>query len=246
MTPERIEIFNTPVDCVDMQQVLNLVDDSLQTGHKRLIFAVNPEKVIRCEQDNELLDYLKAADVLIPDGIGLVIASKILRSKTMGRVPGADLMPKICELSQKQKNGIFFFGAREEINKRAADVIKKLYPGVNIAGRRNGYVKPAEMNLLVEEINNSGAEILFVALGSPTQEKWISEHIDQLTNIKIIQGVGGTFDAITGNVKRAPKVFRDMNLEWFYRLISQPSRIVRQTALPKFVFKVFREKVFGK
>jgi len=246
MKPERIEILGVPVDCVDMAKVLVMISAYLEEdGSCCTIFAVNPEKVIRCEADKVLLSYLKKADILIPDGIGLVIASKLLSSKDMSRVAGADLMPKICELSLKNKNGIFLFGATKEVNDKAVKVLNNTYESINIVGQEDGYVKQEEMSKLVDNINTSGAEILFVALGSPMQEKWIFEHKSELKNVKVIQGVGGTFDALTGNVMRALKIFRDAYLEWFYRLISQPKRMIRQTALPKFVLKVFREKLFN-
>ena len=245
MIIDKFEIFDLPVSCVNMEQVLEQVGDYLKGDGCHTIFAVNPEKVIRCETDKILLGYLVEADILIPDGIGVVIAVNLLSDKKIARVAGADLMPRICELSLNNKNGIFLFGATKDVNDRAVDVLKNGFEGVNIVGTKDGYVKQEDMDDLVAEINASKAEILFVALGSPVQEKWISEYKSKLKYVKVIQGVGGTFDALTGNVKRAPKIFRDIHLEWFYRLVSQPGRIIRQTALPKFVVKVFKAKLFS-
>lgn len=245
MIIEKFEIFDLPVSCVNMAQVLDKVGDYLEGDGCHTIFAANPEKVIRCETDKALLSYLVDADILIPDGIGVVIAVNLLSDKKISRVAGADLMPEICELSLKNKNGIFLFGATKDVNDKTVVLLKDRFRGINIVGCNDGYVNQEDMASLIDEINTSKAEILFVALGSPVQEKWISEHKSKLKYVKVIQGVGGTFDALTGNVKRAPKVFRDIHLEWFYRLVSQPSRIFRQTALPKFVMKVFKAKLFN-
>jgi N-acetylglucosaminyldiphosphoundecaprenol N-acetyl-beta-D-mannosaminyltransferase len=111
-----------------------------------------------------------------------------------------------------------------------------------VAGNQDGYIKDDENEQLIDHINDSGADVLFIALGSPKQEKWARENAEKL-NVKIIQGVGGTFDVLTGNVRRAPVLFQKLNLEWFYRLVSQPKRLIRQTALPKFFFKVLKEKI---
>ena len=245
MILEKFEIFDLPVSCVNMEQVLEKVSDYLQEDGCHTIFAVNPEKVIRCETDKVLLSYLVDADILIPDGIGVVIAVNLLSNKKIARVAGADLMPQICELSLKRKNGIFLFGSTKDVNDKTVDVLKSRFKDINIVGRNDGYVNLDDMDSLMDKINSSKAEILFVALGSPAQEKWISEHKSNLNYVKVIQGVGGTFDALTGNVKRAPKVLRDIHLEWLYRLISQPGRLIRQTALPKFVVKVLKAKIFS-
>ena len=243
MILEKFKIFDLPVSCVNTEQVLEKVSDYLLEDGCHTIFAVNPEKVIRCETDKVLLNYLLDADILIPDGIGVVIAVNLLSNKKIARVAGADLMPQICELSLKKKNGVFLFGSTKAVNDKTVDVLKNRFKGINIAGHNDGYVDQDDMNSLIDKINSSNAEILFVALGSPAQEKWINEHKSNLKHVKVIQGVGGSFDAITGNVKRAPKIMRDFHLEWLYRLISQPGRLFRQTALPKFVVKVFKEKI---
>ena len=205
MILEKFEIFDLPVSCVNMEQVLEKVSDYLQEDGCYTIFAVNPEKVIRCETDKELLSYLVDADILIPDGIGVVIAVNLLSNKKIARVAGADLMPQICELSLNRKNGIFLFGSTKVVNDKTVDVLKNRFKDINIVGRNDGYVNLDDMDSLMDKINSSKAEILFVALGSPAQEKWISEHKSNLKYVKIIQGVGGTFDALTGNVKLCAK-----------------------------------------
>ncbi len=244
MKPKRIEILGVPVDCVDMKQSLQVVDAMISGNIAQTVIAVNPEKIIKAHSDMHFLHFLQNAGLLIPDGIGAVVAARFLYGEVMSRVPGAELMPAICEQSVKNGYKLFLLGASPEVNIGAVSVLKKNYPGVNIVGYQHGYYSENEITDIIKQINDSQADILFIALGSPAQELWMEKYLPQL-NIKVCQGVGGTFDVLTGNVKRAPKIFRDIHLEWFYRLVSQPGRVFRQTALPKFVVKVFKEKLFG-
>jgi N-acetylglucosaminyldiphosphoundecaprenol N-acetyl-beta-D-mannosaminyltransferase len=242
MMPKRIEVLGVPVDCVNMSQSLECVDHMMAGNKAEAVIAVNPEKVIKAQGSPVLLARLRQAGLLIPDGIGLVVAARVLGLGRMERVPGSELMPAICERAARKGYRIFLYGAAPDVNRKAREVLAERYPGIQIAGGRDGYVKDDEMPNLVEEINASGAQILFVALGSPRQELWMEKYLPQL-NVKVCQGVGGTFDVIAGKVKRAPLIFRKMQLEWFYRLASQPKRLLRQTALPKFVSQVIRKKL---
>lgn len=241
--PERLNILDTQVDVVDMAGALDFVDHYVATAHKPgCILAVNPEKVYALRENPFLKGFFQNATLLLPDGIGMVYAMKFLAGKKVTRVPGADLMQNICARSAKNGHRIFIYGSAEEVNRGATEELLRRYPGINIAGRANGYVKPEEMNNLVEIINKSKADILFVALGSPRQEKWINDYLPKL-QIKLAQGIGGTLDTIGGNVKRAPAIFQTLNLEWFYRLVSQPSRAGRQRVLPLFVWEVVKTKL---
>jgi len=130
------------------------------------------------------------------------------------------------------------------VNRDTMNVLRRRFPGIQIVGGQHGYLKEEEMPGLIERINASGAEVLFVALGSPKQELWMKQYIPRL-NIKVCQGVGGTFDVLAGRVKRAPAAFRKIHLEWLYRLLSEPRRLVRQTALPRFAVRVLWQFVIG-
>lgn len=241
--PERLNILETPVDVVDMAGALDFVDCYVAAaGKPGYILAVNPEKVYALRENPFLKGFFDEAALLIPDGIGMVCAMRLLSGKEVSRVPGADLMQNICARSAGNGHRIFIYGASEEVNQGAVEELRQRYPGINIVGRANGYVNPEEMEALVERINNLGTDILFVALGSPRQEKWIHEHLPKL-KIKLAQGIGGTLDTITGKVKRAPILFQSLGLEWFYRLASQPSRAGRQKRLPLFAWEVIRAKL---
>ena len=242
--PKRIEVLGVPVDTVNMEGALAVVEAMLCGDKAETVIAVNPEKIIKAQTDPALLGRLRNAGLLIPDGIGVVVAARILGLARMERVPGSELMPAICERAALKGYKVFLFGASSETNMRAVEVLRERYPEIQIMGYQDGYVKDQDMMQLIEQINASQAEILFIALGSPKQELWMEKYLPQL-KIKVCQGVGGTFDVIAGHVKRAPLVFRKMHLEWFYRLASQPKRILRQSALPKFVLQVLRKKLLG-
>jgi N-acetylglucosaminyldiphosphoundecaprenol N-acetyl-beta-D-mannosaminyltransferase len=239
MKPQRINILNIPVDCVTMSTAVNYVEEIiLKTNKPSSILAINPEKIIKAKKEPLLLKSLKQAKLVIPDGVGVVWAARLLGLGKMKRVPGADLMPAICERAAQKGYKLFLFGGKAEVNTRAVAVLRKQYPGIKIVGNHNGYVSQQEMPNLIEKINTSEAQVLFIALGSPTQELWMEQYFPKLKNIKVCQGVGGTFDVIAGTIQRAPLIFRQLSLEWLYRLISEPHRFFRQLALPKFVYQI--------
>ncbi|MDN5941324.1 MAG: WecB/TagA/CpsF family glycosyltransferase [Nitrospira sp.] len=244
MGVKRIELLGVPVDCATMDQALDWTDSMMKGRHPRTILAVNPEKVMRAQQDGKLLDQLRAADLLIPDGIGIVLAARILGLGQAERVPGSELMPKLCERAVSKGYTVFLFGASAEVNQQAVAVLRDRYPGIRIVGSHHGYVKDEDMPAVITRINASQPDLLFVALGSPHQELWMARYLPEL-KVKVCQGVGGTFDVIAGRVRRAPKFFRSFHLEWFYRLASNPRRIRRQTALPLFAFHVLRKRLIG-
>lgn len=241
MNPTRVEILGVPVDCVTMEQAVQWAETTLASTQPQSVIAVNPEKVIQANHDPEVLKRLQQAGLLIPDGIGVVFAVRLLGLGYLKRVPGSELMPKLCEQAAKKGYKVFLFGANQEVISHAAVALCQRYPGLNIVGTQHGYVKEEEMPSVITAINDTQAELLFVALGSPKQELWMTRYVP-LLKVKVCQGVGGTFDVIAGRVKRAPLLFRSMHLEWFYRLLSQPSRIFRQTALPIFVYQVLKSK----
>jgi N-acetylglucosaminyldiphosphoundecaprenol N-acetyl-beta-D-mannosaminyltransferase len=242
-SPRRVSVLGVPVDCVDMTRTLAAVDDMVAGGLPRTILAVNPEKVMKAQHDPVLRGALDDAGLLIPDGIGVVFAVRMLWGEHISRVPGSELMPAICALAAQRGYKVFLFGASREVNEQAVAKLQHQYPGIPIVGHHDGYVDEAGMPRLIDEINLCGAQILFVALGSPKQELWMEKYLLQLHHVRVCQGVGGTFDVIAGRVRRAPALFRHANLEWFYRLITDPKRALRQVALPQFTLAVFRAKL---
>lgn len=241
--PLRTEILGIPVDCVTMEGAVDFAEHMIEDGSKgNYILAVNPEKVMALLKDAALRAAFAGAALLIPDGIGVVWAMRRLHGLAAVRVPGSELMPNLCALAARKGYGVFLYGSKEEVNEGAAERLVQRYPGLRIVGRANGYLKEKEMPGLVARINASGADILFVALGSPKQEGWILQWLPKL-NVKVCQGIGGTLDTIVGTVKRAPPIFCRLGLEWFYRLVTDPRRAKRQAVLPVFAWKVLREKM---
>lgn len=239
----RIEILGVPVDAVTTRQSVEFAKKSILNGEQISILAVNPEKIVTAKEDDFLLETLRQSELLIPDGIGVVLTAKMKGIKSINRVAGADLMPELCSMAEIEKFPVFLFGASEAVNLKVADILNNRFPALTISGRENGYIRSNDYNKLVERINQSGAKLLFVALGSPRQEHFIKNFREQL-NVNVLQGVGGTFDVLSGDVRRAPLFFQKLNLEWLYRLLSNPSRIFRQTALIKFIFLIFADFVF--
>jgi len=244
MQPLRVELLGVPVDCVDMARALDRVEEIIEGGRPEMVIAMNPEKVIKARRDRWLLSLLPRAGLLIPDGAGVVVAARLLGLGRMERVAGSDLMLAICERAVVRGYRLFLFGASPEVNRLAAEALRRRYARIRIVGQEHGYLQEDQMPELIRRINASRADVLFVALGSPRQEQWMERYLDQL-EVKVCQGVGGTFDVIAGRVKRAPLSFRNLHLEWFYRLITQPSRIIRQTALPQFAVQVLWKRVIG-
>jgi len=242
MKVQRIEILGVPVDCVDMHMAVEIVDIMLAGDHAETVIAVNPEKVMKAQNDPLLMRRLRNAGLLIPDGIGVVLAARLLGLGRMERVPGSELMPAICELAANKGYRVFLFGASPEVNKHTREVLTEKYPGILIVGNQDGYISDENMPGLIERINTLQTQIMFIALGSPKQELWMEEYLPRL-DIRVCQGVGGTFDVIAGYVRRAPLIFRRMHLEWLYRLVTNPRRLLRQTALPRYMFQVLKAKL---
>ena len=238
----RLKILDIWVDPVSREEAIARVKNYLTEGTRpHSVLASNPEKFFLVPKDPTLYETYKNADLLLPDGIGIVLAVRALYGIDQKRIPGSEFIFDICNLSAYGGHGIFIYGAREEVNKKSVAILKDKYDGINIVGRSNGYVEASEMPKLIDRINASRAEVLFLALGSPRQEKWFASYKDSLKYVKVCQGIGGTLDTIGGNVKRAPEIWCRYNLEWLYRLLSDPKRIKRQIVLPGFVLLIMRE-----
>lgn len=221
-------------------QIINELQNRIERKEQSTIIAVNPEKVMTAQKNEQLKRLINHSTFQIPDGIGIVLASKLRKGQVKDRVTGVDMMERLLQLSEEQKHPVFLYGAKSDVVQQAADNIQKKYPGIQIAGVMDGYEKDEEK--IIQAIQASGARLLFVALGSPTQELFIERNLALLPNVYVFQGVGGSFDVMSGNVKRAPLWTRKLGLEWLYRLLSNPSRFKRQLKLPQFLISIWREK----
>lgn len=242
---ESIRIMGVRIDKVTLDLAIEKVHSYLQGNKTNVIYTPNTEIVMAANKDKELKNLLNQGNLVIPDGIGLIYASKIKKRELPERVTGFDLSVKMLKLASKEGYSIFLLGGKEGVAKEAEEKISERFPKIKIAGSHHGYFKGAHIGFsgheeekkVIEEINNSNADILFVGFGAPRQEKWIHSNKDKL-KCKVIIGNGGTIDILAGRVKRAPLIYQRLGLEWLYRLVKEPWRIKRQIVLPKFMLKV--------
>lgn len=228
-------VLGINVNTENYDGLMTQVFDRIEKKEKALIVAINPEKIIKAKNDPALTKLLNDAEFQIPDGIGVILASKIQKGRIRSRVTGVDMMMKLCEEAAKRNKPVFLYGGKPGVAEKAKEKLESLFPTINIVGTQDGYEKdPQKVNA---RINEAKPDILFVAMGSPKQENWINDNRDQL-HPTIYQGVGGSFDVLAGNVKRAPEAFQKLGLEWLYRLLKEPKRIKRQIALPLFLLEV--------
>jgi N-acetylglucosaminyldiphosphoundecaprenol N-acetyl-beta-D-mannosaminyltransferase len=201
------------------------------------IVTPNSEIIWSAAKDGELKGIISGADLIMPDGIGIVYASRIIGRPLGERVTGIDFLAKVLEWLAAGGGKAYFLGSKPGVAEKAAANMMEKYPGLHVAGARDGYFAEDEEEGIVAEINGSGADFLCVALGSPKQEKFISRNKGRL-KVKVAIGVGGSFDVMAGVLKRAPEFYRKHGLEWLYRLKQQPYRIKRMAVLPLFLIRV--------
>ncbi|WP_394218220.1 WecB/TagA/CpsF family glycosyltransferase [Halobacillus trueperi] len=233
------QFLGVDVSSYSYEQLKQNIITDINQNKQSFIVAINPEKILQAQKDAELMRLLNKATYQIPDGVGVLLASKINRGDISQRVTGIDMLLTLCEQAADHDKSVFLYGAKPGVADKAKDSLKKKYPNLKIAGVIDGYEKDEAR--IIQTINEAQPDILFVALGSPKQEYWILDHMKDL-NVKIFQGVGGSFDVISGRVKRAPDIFQRFGLEWLYRLVTEPWRIKRQIKLPSFLFKVWKDK----
>ena len=235
---EPVKILDVPVHPLTMQEAVSVLEESIANGEQAFVVTANAEIIMMCQQDAEYKQIVsKDAQLVLADGAGAVWAGRHLGYKVPERVAGFDLYCNLLKEAAVKGYKAYFFGGSPGIAEAAKAKSEELYPGVQVVGCRNGYFKEEESQAIIDEINASGADMLFAALGAPKQEKWLVRYRDQL-NPKVLMGIGGSFDVFAGKMERAPKWMQDASLEWLFRLYKQPSRFMRMMALPKFVLKV--------
>ena len=235
-------ILGVPVAPYTMDEaVAKLTGDTL-ANKRNFVVTANAEIIMMAQEDKEYKKLLsETADLILPDGAGTVWAGNYLGYRIPERVAGYDLYLRLLEEAAKKNIPVYFFGGKPGIAEEAAAEGRRRWPGLMVAGCRNGYFSADEEPEIIEGINQSGAAMLFAALGAPKQEKWLAKY-RTLLNPDLLMGIGGSFDVLAGKVQRAPKWMQDARLEWLFRLLKQPSRFGRMLALPKFVFAIREEK----
>ncbi len=234
---ESINILGVKVNNVTMNEAVDRAFKYLSDDKANVVYTPNSEIILAASNDSEFTEIINSADLIIPDGIGVVYGSKILGQALPERVAGFDLVCLLFEKMAKAGKSVFLLGAKPGVADVAAEKLKEKYKGLVIAGTNDGYFKDEDDEKIIAKINDAAPDFLMVCLGFPKQEKWIYKYKDVL-NAKLMIGAGGCIDVFAGNVMRAPEFYCKHGLEWFYRLMKQPSRFVRMLALPKFGLKV--------
>ena len=230
---EKVHILGVWVDMVNIPRAADRIMQFFNEEGLHKVYTPNSEIIMAAYKNDEFRDVLNNAELLTADGIGVVYASKILGKPISERAAGYDIACEVLDRIKGTSRGVFLFGGKPGVAEIAKEKLLERYPGIVISGMRNGYFKPEEEEEIVEEINASGADLVFVCLGAPKQELWIDKYKDKL-NAKVAMGVGGSLDVFAGTALRAPEFYCKHGLEWFYRLMKQPSRAGRMLALPKF------------
>lgn len=234
-----VKILGIPVSPYTMASAVNFLQESILKQQNVFVVTANAEIIMLAKENPDYKELLiHQADLILPDGAGTVWGGRMLGFNIPERVAGYDLFLHLLSVAAEKKIPVYFFGGTPGIADAAAICGAKRYPGLIVAGTRNGYFTEAEVPDIIEKINQSGAQMLFAALGAPKQEYWLANHAKKLKPF-LRMGIGGSFDVLAGKVKRAPQWMQDAKLEWFYRLIKQPSRFTRMLALPRFVACIF-------
>ena len=238
---QRMKILDVPVDPITYAEWMKGIESWIRAdGGPQHVCTVNPEFIMIAQSDPIFFNILNRAAICVPDGIGLLWASRRLGAPLPERVTGSDGVPIIALHAAERGWKIFFLGAAEGVAAAAASILQEHNPSLIVAGTYGGSPAEAEEDEIVTMVNASGADILFVAFGAPQQDKWIARNLPRL-HVSMAMGVGGSLDFIAGVVPRAPQWMRDRGLEWLYRLIKQPWRLRRMLRLPRFVIAVVRQ-----
>jgi len=243
----KTKILKTNIDVITMLQAIERTLDAMEAGQRAFtIYTVGPEIAMYARKDKDYAEVLNAGDLVIPDGIGVVLASKLNKAKLPERVGGCDFCLQMFARMKDMGKTAYFLGGAPGVAETARQKIQHEYPGLEIVGVNDGYFDADMEKIIIKEINNLRPDLLLVGTGFPRQENWIHKHKDILECCVVI-GVGGSLDVYAGNVKRAPRFWVKFGLEWLYRLLSEPrKRFKRQLVLPLFVLVVLWYKISGK
>ncbi|MDK6863355.1 WecB/TagA/CpsF family glycosyltransferase [Nosocomiicoccus ampullae] len=235
MIKRAVHLLGIPFVNTTHEQFVDELKRRLEQKEKTFVVTANPEILMKTKEDNEFQHVVKRADYVTPDGIGVVLLSKLKRRPLKERITGFDLTVDLLQYADDENLSVYLLGAKESVNKEAAKQIQSTYPNLNIVGRHHGYID-IDDEKIHDEIYEQSPDIVFVALGAPKQELFIDRHIKNAQKGLFI-GVGGSLDVHAKAVKRAPDIWIKLNLEWLYRMIKQPERIKRNIKVFSFMIK---------
>ena len=239
----KLDILGLRFDNVTMDEALAVGEKLLDGDKPGVVVTPNAEIAYEAYHDKAFCDLLNSADLMLPDGAGVVKAAKILKTPLKSKVAGIDFATNMLQVFARRGTKLYLLGSKPGVGEAAAEKMKTMAPGLQICGIADGYFK--EDAPVIEKINASGAEALFVCLGAPKQEKFMAAHRDELTTVRLMAGLGGSLDGFAGSVKRAPKWMIRLQLEWLYRLIKEPKRLGRMMRLPKYILLARKNRKKG-
>ena len=229
------QLFGVPIAAVSMQTAIDFVQQAITRGAVLQIGVVNAAKIVNMSRDAALRESVLSSDIVFADGMSVVWASRLVGRPLPARVAGIDLMMGILDLANTHRYRVFCLGATDEVLAATVDHIRDRFPHVIVAGSRNGYFGSTEEAKVAEQIANSGADILFVAMTSPKKEQFLARW-SSILGVRVCHGVGGSFDVLAGKVRRAPVAWQRLGLEWLYRVKQEPGRLWRRYLVTNAMF----------
>lgn len=244
MAFRTVDIMGVPVFSERFETAIDQAVDFLREDRLHMICTPNTEFIMRAQEDAAFLDLLNRSDLNIPDGFGLVLASRVNHLGLEEKIAGVEFMDRLLAHCASAGERVYFLGGAQESLERAIERILETYPTLQVAGSHHGFFDAADEPRILDGINRTQPAVLFVALGSPKQEWWIDRHREAL-GARLAIGVGGSLDIWSGQAKRAPAWMIAMGLEWLYRLFRQPSRIGRMMVIPRFMWRLLKQRLFN-
>ena len=239
----RIDVLGVGFDSLTMAEAVARAKKLMAEHRAAYVVTPNPEIVMACRERAETMQAVNAADLVLPDGVGVVYGAKILGTPLKQKLPGIDFIQALMVDMAQEGRRVFLLGSKPGVAEQAAEKLETMFPGLVIAGTHDGYFK--EDAPVVEAVNAAQPDLLLVCLGAPKQELWMQRNQSAL-NVGLMAGLGGSLDVFAGNVKRAPRAFQKLGLAWLYRLLKEPKRLGRMMKLPKFLFACIGKKLRGR
>ena len=236
----RVNVLGVNIDNLTMTEAVDRALTLIAEHCCAYMVTPNPEIVMAAWDDPEVAEAIESADLVIPDGTGVMQAARILKTPLKEHLPGIDAATEILKRLAQDGGSVFLFGARPGVAERAAARMKKRFPGLVVCGTNDGYGNDDE--IVVSKINAAKPDFVMVCLGVPKQEKWMAKHAGKL-DAGLMAGLGGTLDVFSGHARRAPMIWQKLNLEWLYRCFEEPKRFKKIKKLPHFVFKAWRKRL---
>ena len=247
----KVQFFGVPLDRINCHQALEYIVRFIEDKETHFIVTPDTLAILRARKDKQYLEITREADLVTPDGSGILWATSFLDEPLPERITGIDMIKHICHLAAEKEYKIYLLGAKDEVIKRAADNLEKLFPGIRIVGYHHGYFDSAYMkdincksveNDIINDIVSKKPDFLLVGMGVPKQEIWIFKNREKI-GVPVCIGIGGSFDVISGKIPRAPLWMQNHGMEWIFRLIREPKRLKRAVYLPYFIWIVLLAKV---